>query len=54
MVDGRKGDVRINSVGFIVAGNQRVMLVSLIYLSTDGIEIFQQLQDEFNSLRFAG
>jgi hypothetical protein len=54
LIEGRRGDVRINNVGFIVAGSQRAIIVNLIYLSTDGIEVFQQLEDEFNSLRFSG
>jgi hypothetical protein len=54
LINGHKGDIRINNVGFIVTGPQRAILVNLIYLSTDGIEIFQQLQNEFNSLRFTG
>jgi hypothetical protein len=54
MIDGDRGNVRINNVGFIVAGSQRAIIVNLIYLSTDGIEVFQQLEEEFNSLRFAG
>jgi hypothetical protein len=54
LINGHKGDIRINNVGFIVTGSQRAILVNLIYLSTDGIEIFQQLQNEFNSLRFTG
>jgi hypothetical protein len=53
-IGGHRTDVRLNNVGFIVAGRDRGVVVNLIYLSTDGIEVFQQLQNEFDSLRFTG
>lgn len=53
-LNGAIGDVRVNNVGFLVAGNDRAILVNLIYLSSDGIGVFQDLQKILDSLRFAG
>ncbi len=54
LIRGSSTDVRVNHVGFLVAGRVRVIAVDLIYLSTDDIAVFQKLQDILNSLRFTG
>ena len=54
VIAGNETDVRINHAGFIVAGQKRVMFVDLIYLSSDGIGVFEELQSVLNSLRFTG
>lgn len=51
-VDGKPTNATLNNIGFIVAGEERAILVVLIYLDVDNISLFDELRDIFNSLKF--
>jgi len=53
-IGNRKTDVYINHVDFVVAGQTRVVFVDLVYLASDGISVFQELQSFLDSLHFTG
>lgn len=51
--NGKKSDLIINNIGFIVAGADRAIFVLLIYSSTDDVQTFENLQKILNDLRFS-
>jgi len=53
-INQRRTDAIVNTVGFIVTGESRAMLVLLVYLSTTPVEEFQQLQVYLDAIRFVG
>lgn len=50
----RRTDAILNTVGFVVAGSSRAVLVVLTYFSTTSIDEYQRLHAILDSLRFTG
>jgi hypothetical protein len=51
-IDGKKTDATLNFIGFLIAGDENVILVQLISLSSDGIEASLFLKKIMDSLLF--
>lgn len=51
-IDGKSTNATLNNIGFIVAGEERALLVILIYFDVDGLAELESLQVSLDSLRF--
>jgi len=54
VIDGVDQDAQVNSIGFLIAGQTRAILLQLNYLSIDGIHLFKELEKYMDSFRFTG
>lgn len=51
-IDGKSTNATLNNIGFVVAGEQRALLVILIYLDVDNISTLDELRNILGSLKF--
>jgi len=54
IINSKSTDIKLNHVDFIISAQTRAVAVDLLYVSNDGIDIFEQLKTLLDSLRVSG